>query len=160
VAFSDAELAEIYVEAEERFRILRPPGFSDAKNKGVPEKYADVVIWFELIEHAKTEKKPLIFVTDDRKEDWWVKKNGKTISPRPELLEEFQKKTNSSMYMYQTEQFIEYALSFSMSKTHRQRSKRFRRSEDKTRHKRLNKTPRLKELIHRKPFTEPSRRVT
>jgi hypothetical protein len=110
--FSDAELAKIYVEAEERFKILRPPGFSDAKNKGVPEKYGDVVIWFELIEHAKTEKKPLVFVTDDRKEDWWVKKSGKIISARLELLEEFQKKTNASIYIYQSEKFIEYAFKF------------------------------------------------
>lgn len=110
--FSDTELAKIYEEAEERFKILRPPGFSDAKNKGIPEKYGDVVIWFELIEHAKSEKKPLVFVTDDRKEDWWVKKSGKTISARPELLEEFQKKTNTSIYIYQSEQFIEYAFKF------------------------------------------------
>lgn len=110
--FSDARLAEIYEEAEERFKILRPPGFSDAKNKGVPEKYGDVVIWFELIERAKAEKKPFVFVTDDRKEDWWVKKSGKTISARPELLEEFQKKANVSIYIYQSEQFIEYAFKF------------------------------------------------
>lgn len=110
--FNDAELAKIYEEAEERFKILRPPGFSDAKNKGVPEKYGDVVIWFELIEHAKIEKKPLVFVTDDRKEDWWVKKSGKIISARLELLEEFQKKTNSSIYIYQSEQFIEFAFKF------------------------------------------------
>jgi hypothetical protein len=110
--FSDVELAKIYEEAEERFKILRPPGFSDAKNKGVPEKYGDVVIWFELIEHAKTEKKPMVFVTDDRKEDWWVKKSGKTISARLELLEEFQKKTNTSIHIYQSEQFIEFAFKF------------------------------------------------
>lgn len=110
--FSDAKLAEIYAEAEERFKALRPPGFSDAKNKGVPEKYGDVVIWFELIDHAKTEKKPLIFVTDDRKEDWWVKKNGKTISARPELHEEFLEKANTSIYIYQSEQFVERAFKF------------------------------------------------
>lgn len=110
--FNDAELAKIYEEAEERFKILRPPGFSDAKNKGIPEKYGDVVIWFELIEHAKNEKKQLVFVTDDRKEDWWVKKSGKTIFARLELLEEFQKKTNTSIYIYVSEQFIEYAFKF------------------------------------------------
>lgn len=110
--FRDAQLAKIYEDAEERFKILRPPGFSDAKNKPFPEKYGDVVIWFELIERAKAEKTPLVFVTDDRKEDWWVKKNGKTISARPELLEEFQKKANVSIYIYQSEQFIEYAFKF------------------------------------------------
>ena len=110
--FSDVRLAEIYKEAEQRFAVLRPPGFSDAKDKGVPEKYGDVVLWFQLIEHAKVEKRPIVFVTDDRKEDWWVKKSGKTISPRLELLEEFQKKTNTSIYIYQSEQFIKYAIKF------------------------------------------------
>lgn len=110
--FDDAKLAEVYGDAEERFKILRPPGFSDAKNKGIPEKYGDVVIWFELMQYAKVEAKPLVFVTDDRKEDWWVKKNGKTISTRPELLEEFSKETKSSIYIYQSDQFIEYAFKF------------------------------------------------
>lgn len=110
--FSDARLAKVYADAEERFKIFRPPGFMDAKNKGVPEKYGDVVIWFELMEEAKARKQPFIFVTDDRKEDWWVKKNGKTISARPELLEEFSKETNVSIYIYQSEQFIEYAFKF------------------------------------------------
>lgn len=109
--FDDKRLAQIYEEAEQRFKVQRPPGFGDIK-KPVPDRYGDVVMWFQIIEYAKTEKKPLIFVTDDRKDDWWLKKSGKTVSPRPELLEEFDAAAKVRFYMYQSEQFIERALEF------------------------------------------------
>lgn len=110
--YSNEKLDEIYKESEKRFKVNFPPGYKDAKDKPFPEKYGDVVIWFQLMDFAKAIKKPLIFVTDDRKEDWWVKKGGKTISARPELLEEFQKETGVTIYLYQSEQFIEYAFKF------------------------------------------------
>ena len=45
----------------------------------------------KLLERAKAEKKPLLFVTDDAKEDWWLIHEERTIGPRPELLREFAK---------------------------------------------------------------------
>jgi len=34
-------------------------------------KFGDLIIWKEMIEKAKAEKRPIIFVTDDGKSDWW-----------------------------------------------------------------------------------------
>jgi len=110
--FNSAKLVKIYEEAELRFRLLKPPGFKDAKGKEYPDKYGDVVMWFQLIEYAKTQRKPIILVTDDRKDDWWQKDKGETVSPRPELINEIQNEARINFYMYPSEQFIKYARQF------------------------------------------------
>jgi hypothetical protein len=66
-------------------------------------------LWFQILDHAKSTKKPIIFITDDKKEDWWLKFNGKTLGPHPELIHEMLSEAKVSFYMYQTEQFMEYA---------------------------------------------------
>jgi hypothetical protein len=110
--FDTNRLSQIYADAEQRFNLKQPPGYSDAKNKSVPERYGDVVVWYQLIEYAKAERKPVIFVTDDRKEDWWVKKGRKIIGPRPELANELQREAGVSFYMYLSENFLKYAQEF------------------------------------------------
>jgi hypothetical protein len=110
--FSTAKLLEIYEEAERRFKAQIPPGFKDAKGKEYPEKYGDMVMWFQLIEHGKAQRKPIIFVTDDRKEDWWLKEKGQTVSPRPELINEIENEAHVNFYMYHSEQFLKNAQEF------------------------------------------------
>ena len=110
--FDNKRLSEIYADAEQRFNFKQPPGYSDAKNKPIPERYGDVVVWYQLIEYAKAERKSLIFVTDDRKEDWWVKKGDKIVGPRPELANELQREAGVRFYMYLSERFIKYAQEF------------------------------------------------
>ncbi|MEH2158470.1 PIN-like domain-containing protein, partial [Nostoc sp.] len=106
------KLKDIYNWAEERFKYSIPPGYEDASRKPVPDKYGDAIIWFQLINYAKSEKKPIIFVTDDDKEDWWLKGDGKTISPRPELVQEMLAEAGVQFYMYSTDRFMKYAENF------------------------------------------------
>lgn len=109
--YSKDRLKAIYKEVEQRFKESIPPGYKDNK-KPEPDKYGDVVLWFQLIEYAKSEKKPLIFITDDMKEDWWLEHEGKIISPRPELIQEMSFEAGVQFYMYSTDRFMEYAESF------------------------------------------------
>ncbi|MGI9068121.1 MAG: PIN-like domain-containing protein [Pyrinomonadaceae bacterium] len=111
-AFSDTELVKIHKDAEDRYKRQIPPGYKDAGRKGVPEKYGDLVIWFQLIDYTRLHKKPLIFVTDENKEDWWLKNKGRILSPRPELVSEMQEKGGVAFYLYQPDRFIEYALAY------------------------------------------------
>ncbi|MBD2094177.1 DUF4935 domain-containing protein [Trichocoleus sp. FACHB-591] len=71
--YSEENLSKFYKESERRFKEKHPPGYMDAEGnnkKEPPECYGDVIIWFQLIDYAREQKKPLIFVTDDQKEDW------------------------------------------------------------------------------------------
>lgn len=118
--FDKDRLKDIYAEGEERYKNNIPPGYKDSGKadstliigedgeKVIKDKYGDLIIWLEIIEKAKKDKKPVIFVTDDSKEDWWWSFSGKKIGPRPELVYEFKSKTGMLYHMYSAERFLEY----------------------------------------------------
>lgn len=106
--YTKERLEEIYKIGKERYDRSTPPGFQD-KNKDGMRKYGDLVLWFQILDQAKSTEKPIIFITDDKKDDWWLKFNGKTLGPHPELIHEMLSEAKVNFYMYQTEQFMEYA---------------------------------------------------
>jgi len=103
--FSDKVLKEILIEGEYRYNNKIPPGYEDLKNKSSIRKYGDLIIWFEMIEKSKLIKKPILFVTDDLKEDWWKTSNKKKI-PRSELIQEFFQKSDQKYFMYHSDEFM------------------------------------------------------
>ncbi len=106
-AFTGDELTKIEKEGEERYKKKIPPGFKDdIKNQN---KYGDLIIWKELIKKAKFENKSFIFIIDDLKEDWWIKFQGKIISPRQELSQELYIETQKQFYLYTPDRFLEFA---------------------------------------------------
>lgn len=107
-----SDLKKIYEEGKERYLEEIPPGYKDLKEKekkGQRHLYGDLLIWKELIEYSKRNKKPLIFVTDDGKDDWWKKENGITIRPREELIKEFYDLTGIRILIYNSDQFLKFA---------------------------------------------------
>lgn len=117
------ELVDIYKNGEERYKIKYPPGFGDKNSKGKDKErdylykemifrreYGDLILWKELLKEVKSRNwKHIIFVTDDNKEDWWYERSGKTIGPRPELIQEMYEAGVSLFYMYNSNRFIEFA---------------------------------------------------
>ena len=101
-------LKKIYKKGVERFEKNIPPGYRDKDKDGL-EKYGDLILWYQIINHAKSIKKPIILITDEKKDDWWLKFNGKIISPHPELINEMFFKGGTNFYMYKTAKFMEYA---------------------------------------------------
>lgn len=104
------ELNDIYKDGRERYDKLIPPGYKDdnknskAENRG----YGDLIIWKQILEYSQNEKKSIVFVTNDQKDDWWNIVKGKTIGPRIELRREFYSTTNQKFLMYTMNSFIEY----------------------------------------------------
>ncbi len=114
--FTDKELEEICNEGEQRFKNKIPPGYKDSSKNDNTElnskKYGDFIVWKQIIQKSKDLKQGIILLTDDRKEDWWVRFKGKTLTPRPELIKEFQLETKQSFHMYQSDRFLEFARDF------------------------------------------------
>lgn len=108
-SFSQEKLNELYNEGNKRYNENIPPGYEDAKNKKGNDKFGDLILWFQTLEKAKESNKSIIFITDEKKADWWLIFKGKIISPRPELVEEMQFKANVSFYMYRVDPFLEHA---------------------------------------------------
>ena len=109
--FEDSVLEKLALEAEERYKNEIPPGYKDSKKDGglgdQYRKYGDFFVWKQIIEYAKKQNKPVIFITDDKKEDWWLEQAGRTIGPRPELIEEFHKYVSQSFWMYSVDRFVQ-----------------------------------------------------
>lgn len=107
--FSSDDLTNIFSEGARRYEKNIPPGYQDHK-KSEPDRYGDLVLWKQLIDYARQNSRSVIFVTDDKKNDWWlIARNGERIGPRPELLKEFHEEANQSVYIYSADRFIEHA---------------------------------------------------
>lgn len=124
---SDDLLEEIIKEGEKRYAEKIPPGYADNKKSSGENfltarcrPYGDLIVWKSLLEKCKTESVPAIFVTDDGKEDWWLRFKGKTLGPRPELIQEFSRETGMDFHIYQPERFLSLAGDFLKEKTSRE----------------------------------------
>lgn len=101
----DEELEKIYKEGAQRYEKNIPPGFKD-KSKPDPDKYGDLIIWKEIIEISKSNKKDILFVSDDRKEDCVENIHGFDLGPKKEMIREFKKETEFLFYSVTNSDFI------------------------------------------------------
>ncbi|MDU8417489.1 PIN domain-containing protein [Pseudomonas syringae] len=128
---SQVELDTIIEKGEERFADKIPPGFADADKDKNPNdatfifdhikykrKFGDLILWKQLLSHVRESQiKTVLFITADRKDDWWWKEQGKTIGPHPELIREIQREGGAELFwMYSSVQFVEQANKYSQAK--------------------------------------------
>lgn len=110
-----------YAEAKERYRHKLGPGFEDASKKDPTFRhgsfvynkvYGDYVIWRQTIAYMADleDASDLVFVTQDRKPDWWLKHNERLSGPHPELIAEMRKEAKlDRFWMYDLEEFLQAA---------------------------------------------------
>lgn len=97
-------------EGEDRYSKKVPPGYKDQKkDAGEYDKFGDLIIWKDIIAKAKSDKRPVIFISDDAKEDWWWIHRGRKMGPRPELIEEFRGEAEQNFHIYEFSQFLRFA---------------------------------------------------
>jgi hypothetical protein len=125
--FTKEKTEEIITEGKARYEEKIPPGYCDIKKGGnstlfldICKPYGDYIVWLQLIDKSKVDEKPIIFITGDVKEDWWLLFNGKTIGPQPQLVEEFLSLTEKSFYMYPPDRFLERANMYLQQETSQQ----------------------------------------
>lgn len=107
--FSEDDLKTIKTEGVERYKNEIPPGYKDKKKVTVDSDnnaYGDLIVWKQILDFAKENKKDIIFVTSDQKEDWWNIIHGKTLGPRVELKKEFYDCAGTKFHMYSMDGFI------------------------------------------------------
>ncbi len=114
-------LDKIFREGEKRFSIEMPPGYKDSDKAKTQDfcfgglvyqrKFGDLILWIQIIEYAKSNKiRNVIFITDDQKEDWWLKHKGKKYGARPELIDEIKRETQvKNFHIYAVDNFLSHA---------------------------------------------------
>lgn len=103
------ELEAARKEAKRRVEQKVPPGYAD-KDKADPT--GDYLLWKQLLQEASARKLPVILVTDDRKEDWVRRTEGKTLGPRPELYEEMTAAAGAPFHLMTTATFLRHAKAY------------------------------------------------
>jgi hypothetical protein len=87
-------------EGRKRYAKLIPPGFEDAKKSNGDREFGDVLIWFQLLEHATQEGVPAVLITEERKRDWLRIESGRNLGPLPQLRAEFADATGHPFWLY------------------------------------------------------------
>ena len=96
--YSEECLTKIYKIGENRYEKDIPPGYKDKNKKtGDRHRFGDLIIWFQMIDKSKESDCDILFVTDDKKEDWWQLHNSDKIGARRELIAEFRAKTGNHL---------------------------------------------------------------
>lgn len=107
--YSSEKLEQIKKDGKVRYDKEIPPGYKDA-SKNNSNAYGDWILWRQLLDSVGAEPRDVIFITDDQKEDWWRREHGKTLGPRPELIEEFKHESGGNrIHFYRPQRFWEYA---------------------------------------------------
>lgn len=105
-ALDKKELESAVAEAARRAESNLPPGYKDKKKD---DSTGDYVLWHQLILQASKRRVPVLLVTDDVKEDWWRKDQGRALGPRPELYEEMVEKAEVPFLIMTTSSFLRSA---------------------------------------------------
>jgi len=105
-SYPSDRLENIYQKGSNRYIQHIPPGFEDMDKLG-DRRYGDLVIWFQIIDYAKTTGKSIIFITDDSKPDWW--QSAKSTIPNRLLIQEIYTEANVSFYIYKIGDFLKEA---------------------------------------------------
>ncbi len=105
--YDDDKYEFVKKEGLKRFEDNIPPGYKD-KNK---DENGDYYIFKSLLDYCKEKGKDLIFVTNDKKEDWFRNNHG-VKEPREELLEEFYKETGKKLLIFDFDTFVQQEIIF------------------------------------------------
>lgn len=112
--FNYSEMLALYAEGDSRYLRKIPPGYKDEKEKDKKDesktrKFGDLIIWKQILRHAGGCNRPIIFITNDNKSDWWeLDQDGRRESSRPELTEEFNCYSDHSFTMLDGTEFINH----------------------------------------------------
>lgn len=107
--FNEEKLKEFYKEGDRRYKDKCPPGYMDVEKDG-NRQYGDYIIWEEMKSISRVEGVSIIFISNDKKEDWRHTKGASHV--RHELLEEFKKDTKHQFFMYKLENLPEKVKEF------------------------------------------------
>ncbi len=101
---------EVLEVGPRRYESRVPPGFKDQGDQSKPgdRQFGDLILWFETIDEARTMGRPVLFVTDDRKEDWWSR-IGTNLYPHPDLGNEMHREAGVLFHMFVPLDFVRWA---------------------------------------------------
>ncbi|WP_407479585.1 PIN-like domain-containing protein [Acinetobacter baumannii] len=124
----ESDLNTFNKDAEKRFSNQLPPGYADEKEKGEDffmfqnykyfNKFGDLIVFKEIIKHAKdNELENIVFISEEKKEDWreciQTSNQKKVLGIRHELKDELYREAKvKNIFIFNQEQFVSYTNKF------------------------------------------------
>lgn len=102
------EMPKIEADGRQRIKDERPPGYADAKKDG-NRALGDYILWRQVLDEANKRKLPTLMVTNDQKEDWYLRLHGITIGPQPQLIDEMLEEAGVPFHAQTLARFISTA---------------------------------------------------
>ncbi len=113
--FSTDQIRQLTTEGAQRYAQSIPPGFKD-RDKEEPRRYYDLIVWKQILSesaaHNDRPARPTLFVTSDRKDDWWRRQGDSLVGPRTELIREHLNVVGTDFLMYTPDQFLQDARTY------------------------------------------------
>ncbi|OCA97889.1 PIN-like domain-containing protein [Clostridium beijerinckii] len=103
--FTFDDIMRIVSEGKHRYENKIPPGYEDEDEKIGFQIYGDLINWKQILKYITDMKKPVILVSNDKKEDWMDPKED-FKKPRFELIKEFKDLTGQDFWIYNLEDFL------------------------------------------------------
>jgi hypothetical protein len=92
------ELSQIKFDGAARYKDRIPPGYCDwDKDKN---QFGDLIVWKEILKKSHVDQKPLLFITRDKKEDWFKLDDNEIVGVRDELIDESKENTAEVFVIY------------------------------------------------------------
>jgi predicted nucleic acid-binding protein len=111
-AMPDAEWTAAVQRGAERVEKRIPPGYLDAdkSDSDRPEGASgDYLVWSQAMAEVADRDTDLVLVTDDQKEDWWLRHRSVFVGPRPELVAELHSVCGARLILLRTSELLERA---------------------------------------------------
>ena len=111
-ALPAAEWEDAVRKGAERVEKRVPPGYRDADKVGsdLPEGASgDYLFWSQAITEVTARGSDLVLVTDDQKEDWWLRHQSTFVGPRPELVAELDARCGARLFLLRTSELLQRA---------------------------------------------------
>ncbi|PKM78075.1 MAG: hypothetical protein CVU90_03360 [Firmicutes bacterium HGW-Firmicutes-15] len=97
------ELHQIKLDGVARYTDRIPPGYCDWDKEN--NEFGDLIVWKEILKKSQEEKKPLLFITRDKKEDWFKLEGNKIVGVRDELIND-SKENNAEVFVIYFNDFV------------------------------------------------------
>jgi len=112
--YDEKKTDDIIADGEKRYEKKIPPGYEDRDKKESEKepsrnrKYGDLILWFQIIDQAKKQKKPVVLVTNDSKEDWvQTAKGERKLGAKPALKKEMLVSAGVDFVLLSSDEFLD-----------------------------------------------------
>lgn len=113
--YNEGCLKKIYDEGSLRYKRCEPPGYESEETQENRIRYHDLIVWKQILAYAWNDEnrcRGILYVTGKVRPDWYYIANGKIISTRHELINEFLKgmrESNADNFFYclSSKQFVD-----------------------------------------------------